>query len=384
MVISLYLLYVNFKSYNHFQNYKINYNKDDNFKILIFAAGNYFNKKEINESFRQCPQYGCKIEIHPEFSFEKAEKAQAIIYLLSKYQEITNKIDNYTLKRYNPNQITIGWTMESGGIYRFEGNSNFITSNFNITAGYPRVKDHNNQTHIYVPYGPIEYNGSDSYAHYAKFGVNKELPSKRNNSIVWIASNCWHEDYKRVNLVKSIMNITRVDSYGSCLNNKNFTNKDKLITIKHEQKLKVLKRYTFSIAFENSLCEDYITEKLWESLSVGTIPIYLGAPNIKEFLPDPDSIINVRDFQSVNDLVNYLKMVENDESLRLKHLRWISRIKWSKQFQNVYDESLNNLDLLCSICSKIASKQILIPNQSPFLTSNESDYNLPLNKNKSK
>ncbi|KAN0015009.1 hypothetical protein ACTFIU_001330 [Dictyostelium citrinum] len=359
---------------------KIKYYKDDNFKILIVAAGNYFNEKEINESFRQCPQYGCKIEIHSEFSFEKAETAQAIIYFLSKYQESTNKIDNYTLKRYNPKQITIGWTMESGGIYRFEGDSNFISSNFNITAGYPRVKDYNKQTHIYVPYGPIEYNGSDSYAHYAKFGANKEKPSKRNNSIVWIASNCWHEDYKRVNLVKSIMNITRVDSYGSCLNNKNFTDEDKLITIKHEQKMKVLKRYTFSIAFENSLCEDYITEKLWESLSVGTIPIYLGAPNIKEFLPDPYSIINVRDFQSVNDLVNYLKMVENDESLRLKHLQWISRIKWSKQFQNVYDESLNNLDLLCSICSKIASKQILIPNQSPFLTSNESDYNLPLNK----
>ncbi|KAM9976709.1 hypothetical protein ACTFIR_010553 [Dictyostelium discoideum] len=373
-VFSFYLLVVNF--FGDFL-FEINNNYDNN-KILIIAASNYFNEKEVNESFSKCSHFKCKIEIHSEFSNEKAESAQVIIYFFSQYQESTNKIYNYTLKRYNPNQITIGWTMESGGLYRFEGNSNFIISNFNITAGYPRVNDFNKQTHIYVPYGPVEYSGSDSYAHSAKFHEIKEIPPKRNNSIVWISSNCWHEDYKRVDLMRSIMNITKVDSYGSCLNNIDFTDQDKLINSKHDQKMNVLKRYNFAIAFENSLCKDYITEKLWESLSVGTIPIYLGAPNIMEFLPDPGSIINVRDFKSVNDLVDYIKKVENDQNLRLKHLKWIKIKKWSKEFQNIYDESVNNLNPLCSICSKIASKQILIPKQSPFLVGNESNYTLPL------
>ncbi|KAN0047739.1 hypothetical protein ACTA71_002124 [Dictyostelium dimigraforme] len=352
-----------------------NFKKNDN--ILIVAAGNYFNKKEINESFIKCPHFGCKIEMNSIFSYEKAKSAQAIIYFLSKYQNSTNKIGNYTLKRYNQNQITIGWTMESSGIYKFESDSNFIKSNFNITAGYPRVKDYNKDTHIYVPYGPIEYGGSDSYAHSAIFNEIKLIPPKRNDSIVWIASNCWNEHYNRVGLMKSLMNITRIDSYGSCLNNKNFTNEDKLIKNKHNQKMAVLKRYTFSIAFENSLCEDYVTEKLWESLSVGTIPIYLGAPNIKEFLPDQDSIINVRDFKSINDLIEYLNNVQKNETMRLKHLKWITSERWPKTFQNIYEQSSNSLDLLCSICSKIASKQTFIPSQSPFMECNESDYTLP-------
>lgn len=39
--------------------------------------------------------------------------------------------------------------------------------------------------------------------------------------------------------------------------------------------------YKFSIAFENALCEDYITEKLWRPLIVGSVPIYIGSPSVK-------------------------------------------------------------------------------------------------------
>lgn len=40
-------------------------------------------------------------------------------------------------------------------------------------------------------------------------------------------------------------------------------------------------RYKFVISYENSACDDYITEKLWRPLSLGVVPIYFGSPNIQ-------------------------------------------------------------------------------------------------------
>lgn len=50
-----------------------------------------------------------------------------------------------------------------------------------------------------------------------------------------------------------------------------------------EEFLHFVAQYKFTIAFENAVCEDYITEKLWRPLTVGSIPIYLGSPSIEVF-----------------------------------------------------------------------------------------------------
>lgn len=43
----------------------------------------------------------------------------------------------------------------------------------------------------------------------------------------------------------------------------------------------LISRYKFIIAYENSICDDYITEKFWRAITTGVIPIYFGAPNIE-------------------------------------------------------------------------------------------------------
>ncbi|XP_067942096.1 alpha-(1,3)-fucosyltransferase 11-like [Watersipora subatra] len=64
---------------------------------------------------------------------------------------------------------------------------------------------------------------------------------------------------------------------------------------------------------ENAVCTDYITEKFWRPLAVGTVPITLGAPNIKEFAPSNRSIIDIQDYRTVKDLVStILELDRND------------------------------------------------------------------------
>jgi len=50
-------------------------------------------------------------------------------------------------------------------------------------------------------------------------------------------------------------------------------------------------RYKFCVAMENSVRHDYVTEKIWDALAAGCIPIYLGSKTARHIIPDPQSII---------------------------------------------------------------------------------------------
>ena len=54
--------------------------------------------------------------------------------------------------------------------------------------------------------------------------------------------------------------------------------------------------YLFQFAIENSNnTEGYISEKIFDAFFSNNIPIYCGAPNIKNFIPE-DCFINMNDF----------------------------------------------------------------------------------------
>lgn len=84
--------------------------------------------------------------------------------------------------------------------------------------------------------------------------------------------------------IAQLMQHVKVDSYGKCLHNidlpKSLTD-DYLETLGSSRLYRFIAKYKFIIAYENAACDDYITEKLWRALKVGTIPIYFGASNIK-------------------------------------------------------------------------------------------------------
>ena len=73
----------------------------------------------------------------------------------------------------------------------------------------------------------------------------------------------------------------------------------------------VIGRYHFYLALENSIAPDYVTEKLFDALLAGTVPIYRGAPNFREFVPE-GSFIDATTFNGPKSLADYLHhLVEN-------------------------------------------------------------------------
>ncbi|OGZ65385.1 MAG: hypothetical protein A3C50_03530 [Candidatus Staskawiczbacteria bacterium RIFCSPHIGHO2_02_FULL_43_16] len=65
--------------------------------------------------------------------------------------------------------------------------------------------------------------------------------------------------------------------------------------------------YKFSLCYENvSGFPGYITEKIMDGFLGGTIPIYLGAPNITDHIPK-ETFIDKRDFKTYGELYHYIK-----------------------------------------------------------------------------
>tara|TARA_Y100001972_G_scaffold100305_1_gene124668 strand:- start:6002 stop:6820 length:819 start_codon:yes stop_codon:yes gene_type:complete len=65
--------------------------------------------------------------------------------------------------------------------------------------------------------------------------------------------------------------------------------------------------YMFSIAIENGQYETYFTEKLLDCFVTGTIPVYLGAPDIGNHF-NKDGIIDLTDEFDVSEEIYYNKM----------------------------------------------------------------------------
>lgn len=121
----------------------------------------------------------------------------------------------------------------------------------------------------------------------------------------------------RLEYLKELSNHIDIHHYGNFLKNRTVEN-----DIGGKTKLEIFRRYKFAIAFENSISPDYVTEKYYDPLLAGTIPIYLGAPNISAYAPGDDCHINVNDFNEPAELASYLKELDQNGTLIERHLKW--------------------------------------------------------------
>lgn len=85
----------------------------------------------------------------------------------------------------------------------------------------------------------------------------------------------------------------------------------------------IYKDYIFTFAMENTDLFGYITEKIMNAYIAGSIPIYWGSQGkIKDFF-NPESYINVNDFNSFDDCVEYIYNLYYDKP-RLKKMQTAS------------------------------------------------------------
>ena len=188
-------------------------------------------------------------------------------------------------------QIWVVWSMESAVHYARLGHPLFMNL-FDLTMTYHLDAD------IVTPY----------FRHDFKELLRRPAPEKASGKTVNAFISSRYDKSGRMPYLKSLMGCMDVHSYGKVFRNK-FVENDK----GRETKMETISSYRFTLAFENAVERDYVTEKFYDPLLAGSVPVYLGAPNISDFSPGDHAFINVDEWGSPESLAEYLRLASRDD-----------------------------------------------------------------------
>lgn len=285
--------------------------------------------------------------------------------------------DNLPLPR-RPKDLIWGLYHEESPRNTEELLSENVLQLFNFSATYSRYSD----VHF-----PLQYlNSFEDITDMTYFVKTKDKDELLNEfaPIMYLQSDC-ETSTERDFYVQELMKFIKIDSYGACLNNKHLPSKfkrDYLNNLNEELFLKFIARYKFVISIENGVCEDYITEKFWRAIKVGSVPIYFGSPSIRDWLPNNKSAVLLEDYPSPKVMSEHLyKLLKNnnlyEEYLEHKIMQKISNRKLVEEFRSnptQIDTLKTTNKFECLICEKIHDK---INGKSAVNVVTKKHYNCP-------
>lgn len=194
-------------------------------------------------------------------------------------------------------------------LWRFEGV-------FNLTMSYRTDSD------IFLPYGYLTPREGKDKGLINRYAQPRYTPPRahltRPRLAAWVISN-WSESQARVAFYYQLRRYITVDVFGRGARPLPEDSGGSSV-------VRLVRRYLFYLALENSQHTDYITEKLWNAVLAGAIPVVLGPgrQNYERFLP-PEAFIHVDDFPTVRGLAQYLLMLRRNPVQLKRHLDW----RWS-------------------------------------------------------
>ena len=137
----------------------------------------------------------------------------------------------------------------------------------------------------------------------------------------------------------------KVDMYGKC---------GKDCGGKFSSCSSMIKNYKFVLALENSLCDEYISEKPYRNgLLLGVVPVVMSGATLSDpYILPPGSFIDAGQFSSVSKLVAFLEKVGSDPQLYNKYFEW--RKDWDFRLISE-NEGLENYsdDYFCPLCVRL-------------------------------
>ena len=210
----------------------------------------------------------------------RISEAAAVVFHLPNFREIG---DAY---KY-PGQYWVAWSMECGQNYKIAADPR-VLRHFDITMTHQSWSD------VWTPYLPR--------AEWWKDALARPIVPKTEDAPVALFQSAGLNYSGRVDLAADLSRHIKVDSYGRYRNNRSVTGPD----LGSQTKIETIARHKFCFAMENSVEPDYVTEKIYDAFMAGTVPIYLGAPNVDEFVPE-NSYIDASAFVGASDLAAYLQ-----------------------------------------------------------------------------
>ena len=134
----------------------------------------------------------------------------------------------------------------------------------------------------------------------------------------WLEANQLHD--RRLQLIAHFSAQGRLDVFGSGWQNRSHLPRlhqralsdlvsNGSIPLGSRPKHDLLSSYRYTLTLENFLYPGYVTEKIFDALAAGSIPIYLGAPDIESFVPK-ETFVDMRDFPNMAELETFLNNLD--------------------------------------------------------------------------
>ena len=95
-------------------------------------------------------------------------------------------------------------------------------------------------------------------------------------------------------------------------------------------KEKKLREYKYVICLENAIFPGYITEKIFDCFFAGSVPVYLGAPDIDIYIPK-NTFINIASFKDFEEVDKFLESI--NEVAYNKYLENIKNFLESNEYK---------------------------------------------------
>lgn len=227
------------------------------------------------------------------FGPERVSEAAAVVFHVPTLGDIKSP-------RKATGQIWVAWSLESRETCRRLDDPEFM-ERFDLTMTYERSSD------IWYPYfGPGTVPGL----------LRAPSPKTEKSPVVHLQSNPYDAS-GRARFAFDLMRRVKVDSYGDVLR----TRRER-IPPGWRHRVAVMARYKFTLALENSISPDYVTDKFFDPLVVGSVPVYRGAAEVADFAPAVGSYINARDFSGPAELGEYLGELDRDDEAYARYHAW--------------------------------------------------------------
>ncbi|XP_067945286.1 alpha-(1,3)-fucosyltransferase fut-1-like [Watersipora subatra] len=267
-------------------------------KLVVIKAFNKLFSRTL--TFENCEFFNCVFQ----YSSQLSDIAKADVVL----QGFWSPLDLTTVQGLDrSNQAWIVYSHEPAGLTRARWKAKL--NDYNATMTYTR------DAAVYFPWGEtLSRKGNTSIQTEMDYAENKTQGAYA------YVSNCQGTAYERLPFMKSLANYINVEIFGGCTNNRPCLKGDS------ECEAVLHHPYRFYLAFENSLCKDYISEKFWKTLhSDGHfVPVVVGGLSVEDYtrVAPPDSFIHAYNFSSIKELGEYLQHLMKDDAAYNRYHEW--------------------------------------------------------------
>jgi hypothetical protein len=188
-----------------------------------------------------------------------------------------------------------------------------------------------------------DYNGNAMYkwAPNPDFDPNFDYLATKTRFAFILTSHCETFSQRGV-LIAEMRKYANVDVLGKCGNLTCGVKNNTLFLKSRLCRQRLSREYMFALAFENSLCEDYITEKFFDNIGHDIVPVVYGHGGHDKWIPK-SAYIDVRDFGRVEDLMAYLIYLSKNATAYNSYFKW-------RQFIVPVD---HQYQVYCDMCVKL-------------------------------